>query len=268
MNSIISFFLWVLLGVLQGSLEWLPISSKTFLLIYSHQVLGIPSEISYDLSLFLQSSSVVALLIFFRRDLYQILISLRKRSDQNSPEYNMLYFIFLVTLVTGLIGLSLYFLVKPLLIDYYRQLMFLAGCFIFITGITRYYLRTSDRSITSLNVKDVLIIGFLQAFSVLPGVSRSGITIIGFILLGFNTQNSIYLSFLMGIPVLFGSLLLEYFISDLILSSLTFHLILSYTVSIIVSVIMIFVFMKYLSRLPPYFIALLFSTMPILTSLL
>lgn len=176
------------LSLIQGVTEFLPISSSSHLILISEYFNFKNQNLLSDVSLHI--GSFLAVLIFFRADIFNFV----KNGE-------LLFKIILCSMPTMVVG---YFLVKLNLIDYLRNIKVIG----WTTLIFGFFLYICDRFETTKKIEDnftyksVMIISFFQVLSLIPGVSRSGITISAARLLKFSRFDSAKISFLLSIPTL------------------------------------------------------------------
>ncbi|SNZ15222.1 undecaprenyl-diphosphatase [Natronoarchaeum philippinense] len=197
-----------LAGVLQGILEWLPVSSQGNLSLFLTAV-GTAPEIAVQLSLFLQVGTTVSAALYYRSDIAAALADApkwRPRSAFERPTAE-LSFVVLATAMTGLVGVPLYATV----LDAASELaggafVALIGALLVLTGLfqqTSESVGLGERDLP--NWLDAVIVGALQGLAVLPGVSRSGTTASGLLVRGHDGASAFRLSFLMSIPAGLGA---------------------------------------------------------------
>ena len=201
----------VLLGILQGLTEFLPISSSAHL-----RIAGIFNEKAADpgasFTAIIQIGTEFAVLIYFRRDISQIISNwlksvLKKSHDSKSAKLG--WFIILGSIPIVIFG----FLLQDLIRKEFRSL-WLVACVLIVFGIL---LGLADRSgtqmrdISKMRVRDAIFAGLAQSLALIPGVSRSGATIALCRLLGFNRVDALRFSFLLAIPAVMASGLFELF---------------------------------------------------------
>ena len=188
-------------GAAQGVFEWLPVSSKTVLLLIFYWS-GVPAEKAYLLGLFLNGSTALAASIYFRRSLWEALQGFVKPGEGR----RLLGFLLASTLVTAAVAVPLASLSEEFLTVMGRASMIAVACL--FAGMTIIlWLREGIRRTGSkrpLSILDALLAGLAQGFSALPGVSRSGITIFALLGLGYPPREALELSFLMSIPATIG----------------------------------------------------------------
>jgi len=173
-----------IIGILQGILEWIPISSSgnLYLLLY---YIGLASP-GYDYSIALHLPTAFAGLIYFIHDIMK-----RKYFKYIIPTLALSY----------IVGIPLYFTVSQIISSIEYAVPMMIGIFLILTGIfeRRGILKESFFE-DEVPLRIWLYIGLIQGLSALPGVSRSGITMAYLLYKGFSVRNAFKLSFLIGIP--------------------------------------------------------------------
>jgi len=187
----------LILGAIQGITEWLPVSSEGVLTLVGLKFFGKDFASSVSLAVFLHLGTFLAALFYFRKNV----INLFRKENKK-----MLSFLFFVTLITGVVGLPLFIFG----LDYLGKLplgyiIAIVGVFLIITGLVQFKKQEGDfKKKGDLNKKDCWIVGILQGLSVLPGLSRSGLTVAGFLFRKFKDTEALKLSFLISLPVVLG----------------------------------------------------------------
>ncbi len=208
----------IILGTIQGIVEWLPVSSEGVLVIVQTRFFGSGKQLLelIQQSLFLHLGTVLAVLVYFRKDVWRLLkVFLRPGKDR--ADYKMLEFILITALITGILGYALLFLLGEFEKEIELTGKVITGIVGFLLLVTGYFqLKTKKTNMEELrkqnqiNKKDSFILGIMQALAVLPGISRSGMTISGLLLRKFEEQTALRLSFLMSVPVIIaGNLILN-----------------------------------------------------------
>jgi len=197
----------LILGAIQGITEWLPVSSSGVLTLVSLIFFGKTLEVSFSLALFLHIGTFLSALVYFWKDV----ISILKREDRKVFNY-----ILISTIVTGVVGI-------PVAVLFYRTFSGLAagvavsliGVFLIITGLAQIK-KTSGkiRPKNKITNSDAVVVGALQGISVLPGLSRSGLTIAGLLFRKIKETDALKLSFLMSLPVVLGGNIILNFLDD------------------------------------------------------
>ena len=220
----ITYYLEILvLSLVQGFFEFIPVSSSAHLIVISKIIEFDIRSIEIDISLHL--GSLIAILFYFRKDFVNIL-----------NNKNLLSLIIFGSIPLVLVG---YFLYTTNLIEYLREIKIIAWTTL-IFGILLYIsdrFKVEKNIEKNLTIKNILLIGFLQILSLIPGVSRSGIVITAGRFLNFNRVDSAKISFYLSIPALLGASILG--LNDIFEKGFEF------TYSILLSIFLSFVFSYY-----------------------
>lgn len=181
----------IILGIIEGFTEFLPISSTGHLIVASQFLAIEQSNINKAYEVIIQFSAILAV-IFNYRDKFTI-----KKIDLWTK-------VFLAFLPIGAVGFIFSSQIKELFTTNVVAIMFIIGGIIFLI-VEKYFLK--EKSHTIDNVEDVtlkqsMIIGFTQIFALIPGTSRAGSTIIGALLVGLSRKASAEFSFLLAFPVM------------------------------------------------------------------
>lgn len=197
--------LWqaILLGILQGATEFLPVSSSGHLVIVPH-LLGWPDP-GLALDTILHLGTLVAIIVYFWSDLWRLaraaLVSLRRR-QLDDPDARLAWAIVLATIPGGVLGV--------LLEDFFEQLFgrpTAAAAFLLVTAallLISEYFGKRELPITAMSWWHALWIGLAQALAIVPGLSRSGSTIAAGLLLGYRREDAARFSFLLAVPIVLG----------------------------------------------------------------
>ncbi|MGB8992690.1 MAG: undecaprenyl-diphosphatase UppP [Desulfobaccales bacterium] len=197
MHPLIALFL----GVVQGITEFLPISSSGHLALLEHYLHVTGGGLSFDI--LLHVGTLVALVAYFYEDWLNMFHAFIFPTRYNRPERKMLFFLIVATIPGGIFGL----LFEKKAETVFRApahiaiLMGSVGLLLILGEILARHIRRLDQ----LTLKDAILIGLSQAFAVMPGVSRSGITMTTGLFLGFNRRSAAHFSFLMATPIIAGA---------------------------------------------------------------
>ena len=193
----------LLLGLIQGLTEFIPVSSTAHLLI-GQGLLGIPSsDLMFSFLVIIQIGTVVSLLVLYWQDLLVLIRAFFARPF-STPENRLAWNIILATLPAALIGYLLRDAVEAL---FHRPLLE-ASIRLFSAAILlslAEWIGKRSRQLASMTWLDALIIGVFQVIAVFPGASRSGTTISGGMLRGFDRPSAARFAFLMSIPIMLGA---------------------------------------------------------------
>jgi len=190
----------IVLALVQGLTEFLPVSSSAHLILVS-ELLGWPDQgLAFDIAVHL--GTLAAVLVYFRQDLIQMskgCVALLQRK-KITPEVRKLLNIALATIPVGLVGL----MIRQIDPNYFRSTLVIAFATIGFGLLLWVADRNSRRRRVLKEMKgwDVLMIGCFQALSLIPGTSRSGITLTAGLFRGFSREAAAQFSFLLSIPVI------------------------------------------------------------------
>ena len=195
----------ILLGLVQGLTEFLPVSSSGHLVLSQH-LLGFQGpQLAFDLLMHL--GTLLAVVIYFRQDIGQIVGSALKGSGEVEGR-RWIFMLVIATIPTALIG----FVFR----DQFKMLFGMPRVVASMLWVTAILLFLSDRirlkeknTETRLTVPRSLLVGVAQGLAIIPGISRSGSTIAAGIFSGLNPDKAARFSFLLSIPAIFGASLLE-----------------------------------------------------------
>lgn len=186
----------IILGVVQGLTEFLPVSSSGHLLLVE-QLFGV-TENSMSFGIILHFGTLLPVIFVFWGDIWKLI---------KKPFQKYTYILILASIPAAIVGFTLEDTIDA---------VFYGGDLLWITFlITAFILLYSDRASSygredkDITYKDALIVGLTQAFAILPGISRSGSTISAGLFSGMSRKSAAKLSFMMSIPVIGGSFLVE-----------------------------------------------------------
>ena len=189
----------IVLGIVEGATEFLPISS-TFHLLAAQDLLGITqSEFTKLFSVFIQSGAILSVLFLYIKDLWQDKTLALKAAIAFIP--------------TAVIGITLYDFIKDVLFESQlaTTVVFITVGVLFIV-IERLLQQKSiklTKAVSDIDYKQALIIGGAQAMAIVPGVSRAGAVIIAMMLLRYQRSDAARFSFILSIPTIFAASALD-----------------------------------------------------------
>lgn len=195
----------LILALLQGMTEFLPVSSSGHLILLNN-LFSTDLGIAFDITLHL--ATLVSVCIFYRKQIASICIGCCKELNQKEkPNLKLLGALILATAITGTIGLALNDYVESQL----RSVLVVGVLLIVNAAILWSSQKHARFKLTNgnLNWKTAAVIGLVQGLAVLPGISRSGSTITAALLLGVKPDQCAGISFLLSIPVILGAVFLH-----------------------------------------------------------
>jgi undecaprenyl-diphosphatase len=199
----------IVLGIVQGLTEFLPISSSGHLRI-------VPALLGWDdpgaaFTAVIQLGTMAAVVLYFRADLLRIvfawLASLREPERRGDLDARMGWYLIIGTIPISILGLAF----KDQIENGARDL-YITGAMLIVFGLVLLAAENAssrDRSVQTLTRRDAVVVGFAQALALIPGVSRSGATISAGLFLGFDRVAAARFSFLLSIPAVVLSGLFE-----------------------------------------------------------
>lgn len=201
----------VLLAVIQGLTEFIPISSSGHLAVTQLLLNFEEPPVAFDVVLHL--GTLIAVLVYYRTDVLEMIRSLGRPSAALRPSWDtenpqkLLVLLVIATIPTALFGLIWKSQVEAAFSDLkHIAVEFLIGGALMI--LTLFRTRTV-RGLAEMKARDALCIGIFQGLSLFPAISRSGATISAALFLGLNPQLSARFSFLLSIPAILGAVILE-----------------------------------------------------------
>lgn len=192
----------IILGFTQGLTEFLPVSSSGHLLIV-RDVFGLPLVGSLSFDAILQCATVLAVLIYFAKDLWRIMFSAIRYvtgKPVSQEEKTLILAIILGTVPALVFGL----LLESTMDSVFRNIHLVALALL-VGSALMYWSQRQWSQDTQLTTKKGIFIGFFQSLALVPGISRSGATISGGLLAGLSREDATRFSFLLSVPILVGS---------------------------------------------------------------
>ena len=232
-----------IMGVVEGLTEFLPISS-TGHLILTAALLDMPGEKTKLFEVVIQTGAIMAIVSLYAAKLWQTLVDLPTQRQAQRFTLNVLIGFFPAALAGVLfIDFIKGTLFNPLVV----ALGFIVGGFVILWAehLQKKGARVSVDDVDSVGWSDALKVGLIQCVALVPGVSRSGATIIGAMLVGFNRKAATEFSFFLAIPMLFGAAAYDLFKNRDLLSVADLPL---FTVGLVVSWLSAWVCVKWLLR--------------------
>ena len=199
----------IILGIIQGATEFIPISSSGHLVLIPH-LLGwdIPAQDAFIFNVLVQVATLLAVLAYYGQDFMVIGKSLIeatfKTKDFNDPNTKLGLYLILATIPAGLVGILLNGLIEDAFGSPRTTAIFLFGTAILLVIAERSG-RRKEKSLDHFNWKDALWIGCFQTLALFPGISRSGATITGGMLRNLGRRASARFSFLMAVPIMLAA---------------------------------------------------------------
>jgi undecaprenyl-diphosphatase len=196
----------VVLGIVQGVTEYLPVSSSAHLVLVPLLLdWHFPHDQEFIFDVLVQFGTLVGVIVYFSRDLWQIAthlcLGLVQKNPLASPEARLGWLVILATIPASIAGICL----KKYVQSYFespRAVMFLL---LVTAGLLMLAEFLGKKKSAEVKTKEALIMGFMQIVALMPGISRSGSTIAAGVLSGLSKETAARFSFLMSIPIMIGA---------------------------------------------------------------
>ena len=194
----------ILLGVLQGLIEWLPVSSEGIISVIYSIAFDRPFSEALAFALWLHIGTAFSATVAFRKTILELL---RDLLATGKPKSTLLPYLLISSTFSGIIGLPLFLLVGNIQNYFGAAGMGLVGILMIVTGITlirKPKASLNSRCITSVSNMDGMTAGIAQGLAVMPGLSRSGLTVAVLLSRNIHQKSALTLSFIMSIPASIG----------------------------------------------------------------
>lgn len=230
----------MILGIVQGLTEFLPVSSSGHLVIVS-KLFGLSANVPFDVAL--HFATLLAVCVFFARDILEIIKAFLIDRRLSNPYFKLGLLVIAGSIPTAIIGFSLNDIFESMFSS-----LTAVGFFLMITGIlilTAERYGKARKDIKKTSFLDSLIIGIAQGCAIAPGLSRSGTTISTSLLVGLDRKLALRFSFLLSIPAILGA---SIFKSKAILHNVSIETIAGSIAAAISGYIAIWLFMRMIEK--------------------
>ncbi|MFP4473701.1 MAG: undecaprenyl-diphosphate phosphatase [Candidatus Omnitrophota bacterium] len=199
----------IILGIIQGIAEWLPVSSEGMIMLT--RLLVFKDQSGFDILvqdiLFLHLGSALAAVVYFRKEILALAATSFQYKKHPPADRKTLIFLVISTGISGLLGLGLIWAVTALstglFTSLYRPLLLLIGTSLLLTAWLQHRADSHGQKLPEdLKLCDAVWLGLAQGLAVIPGLSRSGMTVSALLLRKFAGPTALRLSFLMSIPII------------------------------------------------------------------
>ncbi len=208
-ENLIEWLKLLLLALVQGFTEILPISSSGHILVLEN-LMGLNTSLTF--SVFLHLGSLLAVFFFFHREIKNLCLSFfsyifkKNREEQTTKNFHFIILLMIATIPAGIIGVLFNDAIDQI---FYRPIFVILG--FYITALLLFLIRytKTKRTMEQMTWKDALYVGLAQAIGIIPGISRSGITISALKSRNLDDDSAAHFSFFMLMPVTLGSFIVE-----------------------------------------------------------
>ena len=235
-----------ILSLIQGVSEFIPISSSSHLVIISEYFNFDNKDLSIDVSLHI--GSFIAVMYYFRSEILLMSKSFFKNDEYLLIHRNLAFSLIIATIPVVFAGLFL----KDIIEQRIFSIEHIAIANIIFAGILlfAYLNKKNKKNLYSITLYSALFIGIFQSLALFPGASRSGTAITAALLIGINLKDASKFSFMLGIPTIFGALILLIFEMQLTSESFNYiNLVIGFFVSMILAFLTIKFFLKFVEKI-------------------
>ena len=241
-TELLTTFKYFILGLIQGFTEPIPVSSSGHVII-GQKLLGV-KETGLTFEILTNTASLFAICFIFRDDLKRMIVHsyqfIFQKKEEGKSDFMFALYVVIGTIPAAVIGV----LFSDVIAAYFTS-PYTIGFTLLITGVALWLIRNlrGVKRDGDLSFKDALIVGFAQAIALIPGISRSGATVITSIAVGMKQDTALRFSFMLYIPVSLGGMVLG--ISDLINSPNLNTLAIPYLAAFIAALFMTYFAMRW-----------------------
>ncbi|MFC4559301.1 undecaprenyl-diphosphate phosphatase [Virgibacillus kekensis] len=248
-NELYLLIKYLFLGFLQGFTEPIPISSSGHLVLV-RELMNIEIE-GLSFEILVNFASLIAVLVIYRNDIIRLAQNFFRYLSKKDPgargDYQFIWYLVVATIPAGVIGVLFEEFIESKL-----SKVSVIGYTLLITGLALWIIRNlrGRKNDGDLTLKDALIVGFAQAVALIPGISRSGATIVAAMLVGMKSETALRFSFLLYIPVSLGVTILSVgeILGDPNISALAIPYVMAFAAALIASYYSLRWFMGIMAR--------------------
>ncbi|MHA2423976.1 MAG: undecaprenyl-diphosphate phosphatase [Candidatus Thorarchaeota archaeon] len=209
--------LWqIIVALIQGLVEWLPISSEGQAVLFVYNFSSVPPESLLTLVVWLHLGTAIAVIVRYPRTIVDV-VMIKDRV--------LFRQLLIATICTAVTAIPLYFVVKESLILLNGEIInILVGILLLVTAIVLYLPTRANKAETEIvetSDRVAAVTGLVQGFSVFPGLSRSGVTVSALLMQRVDKETALKFSFLMSVPAVLGIFALEMIIGDVIVPTIS-----------------------------------------------
>ena len=208
-----SIFQSIILGIIQGVGEFLPISSSAHLILLPYLFGWQESSMAFDVAL--HFGTLLAVLVIFFKDWWNLFIGAIKNfnSKKKNTEGKMFWYLIVATIPAAIVG----FVLDDIIEGYFRNQIWIIALLLALMGVFIYagdkwaskHYKGKETKFEKITLKQAFLVGCSQAFAVFPGFSRSGTTILAGRLMGIDKEAITKFTFLLSLPIIAGATVLK-----------------------------------------------------------
>lgn len=246
---------YIVLGIVQGFTEPIPVSSSGHILIVQTILEKFNQSIDIDFSLLAiitNFGSLIAILLYFRKDILELVKSFftyifnKDKRKENMVNYKYCWLVVIATIPAGVIGLIV---VKLGLLEFLEENVRFVGLMLVVTSLFLFLIKDFKgiKAKQNISFKDAIVIGFAQMVALIPGISRSGATIVGGMFQGLKREVAFNFSFILYIPISIATSILG--VKDLLEMSISGSEWLYYIIAALLAGVFTYITTKWFSKI-------------------
>lgn len=246
---------YIVLGIVQGFTEPIPVSSSGHILIVQTILEKFNQSIDIDFSLLAiitNFGSLIAILLYFRKDILELVKSFftyifnKDKRKENMVNYKYCWLVVIATIPAGVIGLIV---VKFGLLNFLEENVRFVGLMLVVTSLFLFLIKDFKgiKAKQNISFKDAIVIGFAQMVALIPGISRSGATIVGGMFQGLKREVAFNFSFILYIPISIATSILG--VKDLLEMSISGSEWLYYIIAALLAGVFTYITTKWFSKI-------------------
>ncbi len=238
--------MYMLLGLVQGFTEPIPVSSSGHLVIFN-SLLNVEALKDLNFEIFVNFGSLIAIIYFYRKEIVNIIkdffMYIKTKKEIYKENYNYAWLIVIATIPAGIIG----YLFKDVIEATSGPKI--VGISLLITGLMLFIVKDikGKKDKKDMSIKDAIIIGLFQVIALFPGISRSGSTLVGGMITDLKREVAFKFSFMLYIPISLATMVLG--VKDVISSGNISNLIFPYILGMITALIVTYFSIKWFKKL-------------------
>lgn len=242
MGDLLQWMKYLVLGMVQGFTEPIPVSSSGHLVI-AQELLGVEQK-GLSFEVITNTASLLAIMFIYRKDLLRLIVNglgyLRTRESRYRTDFMFIVYLIVGTIPAMIIGL----LFKDEIERIFTSVHTVAIALL-VTGLALWLIRNlrGRKRDGDLSVRDALVVGLAQSIALIPGISRSGSTVIASIAMGMKQDTALRFSFMLYIPVSLGGMVLG--VSDIVHDPGRSEMLIPYLIAFVATLIVSYFSMKW-----------------------
>ena len=238
--------MYMILGLIQGFTETIPVSSSGHLIIFN-SILNVDALKDLNFEIFVNFGSFIAIAFFYRKEIISIISDffkfIKTKENKYYTNYKYAWYIVIGTIPAGIAGLLLKDTIESI------SSTKVVGCLLLVTALLVFLVRNikGKKDKENMTIIDALVIGLFQIIGLFPGISRSGSTLVGGMSRDLNRSTAFNFSFMLYLPISIASMILS--VKDVLENPISTSLLLPYLLGMIVACIFTYISIKWFKKI-------------------